>query len=234
MILKALEDGYPIDQAVFYDHGYHREEVYKVIEKLDRDIPKKLVTLYPRGLDGDQKTLEYFLTEARLRKKSGELKTGYGWPTPKNAWCCRMGNKTIKGYLRSLGGEVVSYIGVCYLEKAKKPVDTKLIKTRYPLKWMRITRRLAVNFCRERGYDWDGLYERVPRCRCWCCPLERISELRRTWALYPEVWRRLERLDEKTPGRFRLDVESVRDLSARFAAEARGHTGTAGARWVRR
>ena len=73
-------------------------------------------------------------------------------------------------------------------------------------------------YCRERGFDWGGLYDVFRRVSCWCCPLQPLSELRKLYALFPELWQKLRAMDAHTWRQFRADY-SVRQLELRFQFE---------------
>ena len=60
-----------------------------------------------------------------------------------------------------------------------------------------ITEAEALKICYDRGYDWSGLYEIYHRCSCWCCPLQRINELRKLRHHHPELWKRLRDMDQR-------------------------------------
>lgn len=79
----------------------------------------------------------------------------------------------------------------------------------------RIARQL---YCYARGFDWGGLYEIFHRVSCWCCPLQDLSELRKLYEHFPELWTQLRRWDDSTWRQFRKDY-SVRELEIRFALE---------------
>lgn len=72
--------------------------------------------------------------------------------------------------------------------------------------------------CYDRGFDWDGLYEHFKRVSCWCCPLQRLSELRTLRKHYPELWQELIDMDSRTAYKFKPDY-SVEQLERRFAQE---------------
>lgn len=101
-------------------------------------------------------------------------------------------------------------------------------RKRYPLVEWGITEAQALQICYDRGFDWDGLYRIYDRCSCWCCPLQRIGELRKLRQHHPELWRRLLDMDRRaiemygdTPlGRFKENW-TVEKLDQRFAAEER-------------
>lgn len=116
----------------------------------------------------------------------------------------------------------VHYVGIA----ADEPKRIK--NDQYPLVEWGITEAQALRICYDRGFDWSGLYEIYHRCSCWCCPLQRIDELRKLRKHHPELWARLLELDRRaiaqfghTPlGQFRQNW-TVGQLEQRFASEER-------------
>ena len=76
-----------------------------------------------------------------------------------------------------------------------------------------------------------GLYEIYHRASCWCCPFQRIDELRKLRKHHPELWEKLLELDRRALaqfgtgplGQFKQNW-SVKRLDTRFAEED-GQTG---------
>ena len=89
-----------------------------------------------------------------------------------------------------------------------------------------ITEAQALQICYDRGYDWGGLYEVYRHASCWCCPFQRIDELRKLRHHHPELWVRLLDMDNRARamfgpgplGQFKQNW-SVERLEARFARE---------------
>lgn len=113
----------------------------------------------------------------------------------------------------------------CYVGIAAD--EPKRIKNeQYPLVDWDITEAEALKICYDRGYDWGGLYEIYHRCSCWCCPLQRIGELRKLRHHHPELWQKLREMDQRAIeqfghnplGQFKKDW-TVERLEQRFAAE---------------
>lgn len=73
-------------------------------------------------------------------------------------------------------------------------------------------------YCKERGFDWDGLYDIFHRVSCWCCPLQSLEELRKLRKHFPELWEQLRDWDKRTWRTF-LKEYSVEQLETRFAFE---------------
>ncbi len=182
-------------------------------------------------------SFEWFLYDVPLTQKRaierritrGQSVTGYGWPGPKGRWCTgQFKEKLIDKYLHQLTkGEcnIIRHIGIAADESRRCKNDANM---RYPLVEWSITETQALQICYDRGFDWDGLYRIYDRCSCWCCPLQRIGELRKLRQHHPDLWRRLLDMDRRareqfgdTPlGRFKAGW-TVEQLEQRFAEEER-------------
>ena len=81
-----------------------------------------------------------------------------------------------------------------------------------------ITEAECLRYCYDHGFDWDGLYEIFRRVSCWCCPLQSLSELRKLYRHFSELWEQLKTWDGMTWRKFRADY-SVEELEKRFDFE---------------
>ena len=89
-----------------------------------------------------------------------------------------------------------------------------------------ITEAEALKAYYDRGFNFGGLYEIYHRASCWCCPFQRIDELRKLRRHHPELWAKLMEMDNRAIaqyghnplGQFKKDW-TVAALDARFAAE---------------
>ena len=89
-----------------------------------------------------------------------------------------------------------------------------------------ITEKEALEICYDRGFHFGGLYEIYHRASCWCCPFQRIEQLRRLRGHHPELWARLMEMDRRAReqfgdsplGRFK-ERWSVAGLEERFLRE---------------
>ena len=88
----------------------------------------------------------------------------------------------------------------------------------YPLVQWGVTQAKALAYCKSKGFDWGGLYDKFNRVSCFCCPFKRISELRVMWEKYPNLWAEIKRLEDRSFRQFRSDY-SVRDLEQKFETE---------------
>ena len=133
--------------------------------------------------------------------------TGYGWPGMKVRWCT---------------GQLKTHL-ITADEAHRCKADPQ---NRYPLVEWGVTEAQALQICYNRGFDWGGLYEIYHRASCWCCPLQRIDELRKLRRHHPELWARLRDMDDRARamfgpgplGQFKKDW-SVARLEERFARE---------------
>ncbi len=234
MLLLMIERGMPIDMVLVGDTGMEFPEMYEHWDRVEQYL------LRERGLKltilRAAHSFEWFMfdqpkekqSSIDLRNKLGVSLYGNGWPSMKVRWCTgqlktHLINRTVSQLKKEY--EIIHYIGIAADEAGRCKPDKH---NRYPLVEWGITEAQALQICYERGFDWGGLYEIYHRCSCWCCPLQRIGELRKLRCHHPQLWAKLLKLDERalgqfgrTPlGRFK-DGWTVAALEERFAAEDR-------------
>jgi len=204
-------------------------EMYRHWDKIDQVLYQErgihlTILRHPKGFewlmfDQPKEKLETLENRAKL----GVTPYGNGWPGIKVRWCTgQLKTHLIDKEVNRLKKEknALHYVGIA----ADEPDRIK--DEIYPLDVWGITEAEALQICYDRGFHWDGLYELYRRCSCWCCPFQRIDELRTLRHHHPELWAKLCDLDERaidqfghTPlGRFK-DNWSVEQLEQRFAAE---------------
>ena len=229
MLLLMIERDMPIDMVLTADTGMEFPEMYDHLAKLDEHLYHErgihLTTLrHPKGF-------EYLMFEEEKqkpssienRKKLGVPIYGNGWPGVKVRWCTgQLKTHLITKEVNRIKGEyqALHYVGIA----ADEPKRIK--NEQYPLVDWGITEAEALQICYDRGYDWGGLYEIYHRCSCWCCPLQRIDELRKLRHHHPELWKRLRDMDQRAIaqfghnplGQFKQNW-TVERLEQRFAAE---------------
>ena len=211
MLLRMLEEGWPVDEILFCDTGLEFEGMYHHIDKLEQYIGRPITRL-KSAYD-----FEYLLLEHMPKRKNPELfgRKGFSWAGPKNRWCTAvLKQRVIDRHLRELAKEyeLVQYIGIA----ADEPQRVRAY--RYPLIEWGMTEADCLAYCRERGFYWDGLYDIFHRVSCWCCPLQSYSELRKLRKHFPDLWEQLRAWDAQTWRTF-LKHYSVEQLEIRFAFE---------------
>lgn len=231
MLLLMIDKKMPIDGVFMADTGMEFPEVYDHLKKLDRYLYKRCkihITYlrHPKGFEYlmfDEPKTRSSTIEAR--KKFGIPLYGNGWPGIQVRWCTgQLKTHLIEKEVNRLKGnrEAVHYLGIA-ADEAYRIKDK-----RYPLVEWGITEEEALKICYKHGFDWNGLYKIYDRCSCWCCPFQRVDELRALRKHHPELWERLQKLDRRAKaqfgdsplGRFK-DNWSVAQLEERFAAEDR-------------
>ena len=224
----------PIDAVLFADTGMEFPEMYDHIHKLDELLYRErgihMTTLrHPHGFEWmmfeEQKVKQ---SSIENRQRLGVPIYGNGWPGPRVRWCTgQLKTHLIDKEVNRLKGEynALHYVGIAVDESRRCKDD---VHKRYPLVEWGITEAQALQICYDRGYDWGGLYEIYHRCSCWCCPLQRIDNLRKLRQHHPDLWRRLLELDRKALdqfghnplGQFKQNW-TVEQLDQRFADEER-------------
>lgn len=229
MLLMMIERGMPIDLVLSADTGMEFPEMYAHLAKVDDYLYQErglhITTLrHPKGF-------EYLMFDVPQQQPSaierrianGQTPTGYGWPGIHVRWCTgQLKMHLISKEVNRLKGEVgaIHYVGIAADEAARCKGE------QYPLVEWGVTEAEALQYCYDHGFDWNGLYEIYHRCSCWCCPFQRIGELRKLRSHHPELWARLLDMDRRALaqfgagplGQFKSNW-SVERLDARFAAE---------------
>ena len=229
LLLLMIERGLAIDTVIWADTGMEFPEMYGHIAKVDeylfRERGLHITSLRPST------SFEYLMLEIPQQKKSaidrriamGQPLKGYGWPGIKSRWCTgQLKTHRISKELNRLKGQyqLQQYIGIAADEA------WRCKEFNYPLVEWGITEAQALQVCYDRGFDFGGLYEIYHRASCWCCPFQRIGELRNLRHHHPELWARLLDMDSRARaqfgpgplGQFKKNW-SVARLEARFAKE---------------
>ena len=195
MLLLMIERDMPINMVLSADTGMEFPEMYEHLAKLDEHLFRErgihITTLrHPKGF-------EYLMFDEPKQKprslenraKLGIPPYGNGWPGIRVRWCTgQLKTHLITKEVNRLKGELgaIHYVGIA-ADEAWRCKDE-----RYPLVEWGITEAQALQACYDRGFDFGGLYEIYHRASCWCCPFQRIDELRKLRKHHPELWEKLE------------------------------------------
>lgn len=190
MLLMMLDRGEDVHSAVYFDTGeFEFPQMVEHINRLERDIaPVPLVRVRDK-----YSLLEHMLTKKIKSRTTGELYHGLGWPSQLNRWCTTFKTFTIDKYRKSLGDEedLVQLIGYAAdeLKRTDSPnLERTVRNARFPLVEYGVTEADALKYCFDRGYTWDGLYKYFHRVSCFCCPLQRVGNLRKLRKNFPDLW----------------------------------------------
>ena len=109
-------------------------------------------------------------------------------------WCTKLKQQTVE---RTIGNkQAVQYIGIAADESHRCGKNKGKNRILYPLVDWNITEQDAMQYCKELGFTFGGLYDKRVRVSCWCCPLQRISQLRLLYNEKPKLWKQLEQMEE--------------------------------------
>jgi len=223
LLLMMLEKGMPVDRVIFVDTTKEFPQMYKHIRRVEEFI-------YPLRIEKVKIDYDYWFGEHIKTKGKNKGKKGYGWPDFRNRWCTALKREAFykqlyncKHNTKNCGLKIdsnilaVEYHGIAYDEK-ERCKNNKNRNIKYQLVEWKVTEKQALEYCYRKGFDWDGLYKIFDRVSCFCCPLQRIGELRLLYRRYKDLWKIIEDMDTKSYRKFRSDY-TVEELSNRFAAE---------------
>jgi hypothetical protein len=190
MVLFLLENGYPLDEVIFYDTGMEFDAIYRNRDKLRPILEAhgvKYTELYPSP------SFLYQMLERPVKGKTNPDHKGYGWCGGSCRWGTTAKNKTISQYLSVYAEKgYEEYIGIAYDE------PNRLKEKLYPLYENRMKEADCLRFCRERMWNWleDGvdLYDILDRVSCWCCANKNRKELFNIYLYLPRYWEKLKAL----------------------------------------
>ena len=229
MLLLMLEAGMPIDCVITADTGMEFPAMYRQWDKIDQLLYQErgihlTILRHPKGFEWlmfDQPKEKP--STLATREALGVTPYGNGWPGIRVRWCTgQLKTHLIQKEVNRIKGayNALHYVGIA----ADEP--QRIRNEVYPLVEWGITEAEALQICYDRGFDWNGLYEIYHRCSCWCCPFQRIDELRKLRRHHPELWKKLREMDERALGQFGntalgrfKDNWTVEQLEQRFAAE---------------
>lgn len=209
MLLRMLEEKMPIDEIIYCDTGKDFPEMYKHIKQVDEYIytnyAMQITTLKA------EKSFDYYMFDHVKTRGKNKGKKGYGWATMRARWCTTLlKNNVIDNYLKDYKDEgYIEYVGIAY-DETKRMKDKK-----YPLVEWKMTEKDCLQYCYDRGFDWDGLYEHFDRLSCWCCPLKNQKELKILYIHHPKLWIELKEMDKKSYNQFKTNY-SVEELEEKF------------------
>ena len=224
MLLRLLEEGRPVDIILFCDTGLEFPQLYEHVDQLEKDIGREITRVRAPH------DFEYYFSQIKVQRKKdstyarkyGLERDGYGWAGPKMRWCTEdLKAAPREKFLRPLREqyEIIEYVGLAADEEYRlKRKCNQRKNCLHPLVEWGMTEAECLQYCYDRGYDWGGLYEKMDRVSCWCCPLQSLKELRILYREFPDLWEQLKRWDAMTWRPFRADY-SVLQLEKRFDFE---------------
>ena len=212
MVLRLIEEGRPIDEIVFFDTGWEFPQMYDHIAKFEAFTGRTVTRLTHRQPFGDEML--------NRNPVAGSNRVWVGWPSMHRRWCTQIKMRTIR---RHVQGDM-QYVGIASDESARLSTGYLSAKHNiFPLVEWDMDEAACLAYCRARGFDWGGLYDRFPRVSCYCCPLQRIGQLRNLRRHFPALWAQMLVWDTEIGAHNRgfKGYDKVADLERRFAQEDR-------------
>ena len=218
MLLMMVEKNEPIHSIVYCDMGeWEFPEMHRHISKLKSALSVPFVRVHPKH------DLTYMLIEKPVKKKGIIYRKGNNWPSAIRRWCTREKVAAIDRYVRNITDDVTVCIGYAIDEQKRvKPNNKK--KFRYPLIEYGMTGKDAIEYCYQKGFDFEGLYKLFDRASCFCCPLQKIGELKNLRKYKPSLWKKMLTWDKRIDTRFGVGFygyKTVWDMEKRFLEEDR-------------
>lgn len=201
MLLMMIEKDEKIDHVLFADTGVEFPEVYGVLSQVE-SLTGKTITRLSAG-----KTFEEMFIEGR------------GWPSMRVRWCTgELKKNVIQEWTKKQISPIQHCIGIACDEP--KRIRTHRLK-RYPLVEWGVSENDALKYCHQRGITWHGLYSRRSRVGCFCCPLQRIGEIKTLRKSHPDLYNRMLKMDKTDAGQqwtFRKG-KTLQDYEKSFSKE---------------
>lgn len=225
LVLRLHELGIKMADIVYFDTGWEFPHMEAHIAQVEDIIKQKITRLVPReGFD--------FLLARKARTRNiKNTRKGYGWPSTMRRWCTGEKQRAINAYANSLTWQgitlpVIQCLGYASDESARveKHKARKVPRFQgygYPMVDWGITENHALEYCREHGLTWGGLYDIFDRVSCWCCPLGGIAHARKIYHRFPMLWHRMLEMESWLPEQYRryAGESTVSDLDRRFYKE---------------
>lgn len=204
MLLMMIEKKMPIDKIICVDTTKEFPAMYRHIEKLKEHIR-------PFKIEIIKIDFNYWFGEHIKTKGKNIGKKGYGWADFRNRWCTSLKREVVNKYIKK---NTIEYQGIA-VDEIKRINNNKNRNIKYPLVEWGITEKQALEYCYSKGFDWEGLYKDFVRVSCYCCPLQRIGELKTLCLKYPNLWQKMLEMDKKSFRKFRPDY-TLKQLDEKF------------------
>lgn len=218
MLLLLVEEGWPLDEVVFYDTGMEFKAIYHTMVRVRAVLREKgiVFTILKPGYD-----FEWKMFDKPVNGRNG-FHYGYSWCGGKCRWGTRDKLSIVERYCKG----AIEYVGIAADETARLVKERSGNKV-FPLAIKGMTEADCLRYCYDRGFFWEEetaegqvrLYDILDRVSCWCCANKNLKELRNIYRHLPDYWRRLEELQERTKRPMKGAGKSVFDLKARFDKE---------------
>ena len=200
MLLKLLELNYPLDEVIYFDIGVEFDSIKVNAEKMKPLLEEKGVTFTILKPKDD---FLYTMTEKPVKKRTGELQSGYKWCGGSARWGTTLKLEAIKEHYKTYQNEmIVEYVGVASDERQR--INRQRLENTikiYPLAEWEMKEKDCLEYCYSKGFHWNEngyeLYDLLDRVSCKYCRNKNLKELRNIYHFMPGIWKELKELQEK-------------------------------------
>lgn len=208
MVLRLIDENAPLDEIIFYDTGMEFLAIYKnwhALKSYAEALGIKCTVLKPKC------PFEFMMFEKPVNVGKPNEHKGYSWCGGRCRWGTTEKLTALDRYCEEKNA--FCYVGIAADEIARLEKERKEYKI-FPLNEWGMTESDCLNFCREKGVQWQeyslqsptgyiDLYDILDRVSCWCCGNKNLWELRNIWHYLPKYWNELKRLQWKTDRPFK-------------------------------
>lgn len=188
MLIKILENHYPLDCVVFYDTGMEFDIIYKYRDWWKNNLKEngiEFVELHPT-MPFIKKMVAY-----PHQSRDGKIKLGYGWCGGLCRWGTTEKVRTINNYCK----DAHQYVGIAYDEEKRHERLNGTNKSS-PIYDLKLTESDCLKICYDHGFDYNGLYEHLDRVSCWCCRNKNLREISNYKKCMPYYYKKLVELEK--------------------------------------
>jgi 3'-phosphoadenosine 5'-phosphosulfate sulfotransferase (PAPS reductase)/FAD synthetase len=231
MLLRLIEEDWPLDHVVFFDTGMEYQAIYNNMEKIKPLLKEKGIKF--RILKPKYPFL-YNMLERDINARDGRIKTGgRGWCGGAIRWGTSEKLSKIDSYYNELsrGYEtIVNYVGIAAdeTERINRKRDELKVNI-YPLIEWGMDEASCLQYCYDKGYNWSeeivsdegtksvDLYKVLDRVSCWCCRNKTKEELYNMYLYLPNYWEKLKDLQRQIETPYKT-YGTVFDIEKEFEA----------------
>lgn len=187
MLLMMLEKKEKIHSAVHFETEREFPEILSHIEKITKEVDVKI------------QKVRYWIDFDFLEDR-------YGRPHPSGGWCAARKANECNKYMRLMvkdNPKAVECIGFASDERnrAEKLLLSKSKKwpLRFPLIEWEITEKMALEYCYDKGYLFDNIYDWMPskRVSCYDCVKQSEADWNAIKKYHPELLKGKKYIDFK-------------------------------------
>ena len=146
MLLRLLEEGWPLDEVVFYDTGMEFQAIYDIRDRVRPLLEERGIRYTELKPDYD---FEWKMFDKPVNGRNG-FHYGYSWCGGRCRWGTTDKLTVIERYARGN----IEYVGIAADEVSRLEKERNGTKV-FPLSEWRMTEADCLSYCYERGFTWE-------------------------------------------------------------------------------